>query len=119
MKRNAPVTIETIEIMPDASGAPAVLRCGAYRFAFDTIGFGPQLTASLGKPATGSAGRALVARCLAAYKREVERRTDAAWLKANAACYAEECEDNACAGCAWCDAQPDVPCVTEPPFDRE
>jgi hypothetical protein len=31
----------------------------------------------------------------------------------------EECEDNGCAGCPWCDEQPDVPPVVDPPLEPE
>jgi hypothetical protein len=86
--RTAPIVTESFKTFPDASGAPAVLRCGPFIFACDLLG---SATLNLIKPVAGSRTESKIAaqRVRAAYAKLVEGATDAAWRVANAALYAD------------------------------
>ncbi len=86
-------TIESFRLMPDASGAPAVVNVDGYVYAFDFLG---EVKCNLIKPSWGSRTSSAVAakRARAAYERELDRRvwelsSPQAWFAANSDMYTE------------------------------
>lgn len=84
--RKMTANIESLQIMADASGAPAVVSVGRYRFALDKLG--PKV-ACHGLNATGSAREQLRAAGVAraAYVERLHAVTDNAWRLANSQMY--------------------------------
>jgi hypothetical protein len=84
-------TIKSFDVMPDASGAPAVIECNGIRWAFDMLGTlkTNQLGASSGFVPRGMI-KASKASSEATYRGELLRRVDAQWLAANVAMYSED-----------------------------
>jgi hypothetical protein len=82
------VKIVSFEVYPDASGAPAVVSCGAYTFAFDCLG---EVKQNSIRQVYGmrKESRIAAARCLSAYNRELSARVDAAWRQKNSELYSK------------------------------
>lgn len=81
-------TIETFNVMTDASGAPAVISYGGYAFAFDVLG---EIKCNLIRPMYGSRLESKIALdiCTAAYRACLKLKTiREGWLDANRAMYA-------------------------------
>lgn len=80
--------VTNLQVMEDASGAPAVVVVGQYRFACDTLG---KRTAVHGLNATGSAReqRSAAMKARHAYNTAVLFNTTAAWRERNLAMYAD------------------------------
>ena len=83
-KKSGPGNVESIRVFDDASGAPAVVSYGAYRFAFDTLG---EVKANLLRPVYGSrvANRVALDVCTRAYLSA--RGVSLEWLERNARMY--------------------------------
>ncbi len=81
-------TVEAIHPLADASGAPAIVTVGRYKFALDKLGARVSCT---GLNASGSAREQVraAAAARAAYVERLGALTSAAWHKANRAMYAD------------------------------
>jgi hypothetical protein len=80
--------ITHMEIMPDASGAPAVVRYNGYTFAFDFLG---ELRCRLLGPLSGARADNKIAReiCERTYLGALHTQTDDAWFVRNREWYLE------------------------------
>lgn len=78
------VKVIGLDVMEDASGAPAIVEVGPYRYACDTLG---HKTAVNCISSTGTRSAAMKARH--AYNSAVLFATTAAWRERNVAMYAE------------------------------
>jgi len=81
--------VEHIRVFSDASGCPAVVSCGRYRFAFDTLG---AVTCNLIAPLSGGRVESKVAKAkaLVAYMGERNKLVTEEWLATNRALYAPD-----------------------------
>jgi hypothetical protein len=88
LRNKSSADIESLSVMPDGSGAPAVIRVGRYRFALDRLG---QRVSCHGLNATGSAREQVRAASAAraAYVDALARNTNGAWVAANNSMYAD------------------------------
>lgn len=80
------VTVETLQVMPDASGAPAVVSFGPYWYALDYLG---EVKCNLLAPISGSRwiSKEAARRVRAAYEQELDERTSDEWREKNHALY--------------------------------
>ncbi len=83
-----PIKIHYFDVHSDASGAPAVIHCGPYIYAFDILGEVKQNAISQAN-SFGKERRVAAARCLSTYNRELSKRVDAAWRAKNSELYSK------------------------------
>ena len=86
--RDARISILNLSHYADASGAPAVLECGGYRFACDMLG--EVKLNLLASPGLGRVqGRIAAARVREHYMRAVREIAGEGWIAANRKLYSE------------------------------
>jgi len=84
--KNAHVEVSPLNPYADASGAPATVEIGPYRYAADFLG---DVKLTLIAPVTGSRTESKIAasRARAAYAMQLDAIVSPEWRKANAAMY--------------------------------
>lgn len=91
---HASVVVRSLEVMGDASGAPAVITCDGFAFAFDMLG---EVTLRLiGSTSRGTRIQSKIARdlCTHAYVTLLEKQVDATWREANIRMYDDDARSN-------------------------
>lgn len=84
--KTARPSLVSLEIYADASGAPALIQIGGFRFSCDLLG---EIKLNLvGGPSGRTENRIAADRARAFYRATLDEKTTAEWRAANAALYA-------------------------------